>query len=194
MQTTNKKPKYIPTGEVILSYPRLFEGHAFNQGDKEKFSTIILIDKSDVETIKTIEASFNEVIAKEFANKPKPVYINTILKDGDTELNDEGVLRKEKNPELAGKMYMRLASQYKPNTIDAQGNKIEDKELVYAGVIARVSFTPYYYSQGANRGVSAYLRNVMIVRDGERLAPESMAVGSEFGIEVYEVYEEELPF
>ena len=180
----------VVTGEVRLSYVNLFEPRKISESDKEaKYSVTILIPKDTPEgkqTIENIKVAIKKAAEKGAAkhfNGRIPTNLDAIatLRDGDTQLDDMGELKKIKNPELEGNMYMRLSSKFAPKVLDPQRQEIINPLQVYSGVYGRVSLTVFAYSGDGRRGISAVLNNVMITRDGEPLT--SMLSGDEFDVE-----------
>jgi hypothetical protein len=172
---------------VRLSYVNLFEARKISDKDKEaKYSVTILIPKDTPAGKKTIEDI--KVAIKKAAEKGAqkhfggriPANLDAIatLRDGDTAVTDLGDLKKIKNPELEGMMYMRLSSKFAPKVLNAQKQEILNPLEVYSGIYGRVSLTLFAYSGDGRRGISAVLNNVMITRDGEPLT--SMLTGDEF--------------
>lgn len=179
-------PTVVVTGEVRLSYVNVFEPKAF-QDAEPKYSLTILIPKDTEDGKKTIanikaaiQAAAEKGAQKHFGGRV-PTTVKHTLKDGDTEVDDLGELKKIKSPELEGHMYMRLSSKYAPKVLNAQRQEIINPLEVYSGIYGRVSLTTFAYSSNTNRGVSAVLNNVMITRDGEPLV--SRLTGDEFGDE-----------
>jgi hypothetical protein len=158
----------VITGKVRLSYVNVFEVN-----DKGKYSTAILIPKSDKATIDKIKAAVDAVKAE-----PKSSQIwggkflasfKTPLRDGDT---DRDV---EKNPEYKGCYFVNCNSGQKPGVVDAQLNPIMDKSEVYSGCFARVSINFYAYSVDGNKGIAAGLNNVQKLADGDSLSGRARA-------------------
>lgn len=156
----------VTTGEVRLCWPKLFEPESIGDSDP-KYSTMLLIDKSDTDTIAALKAA--EAQAKEeqkskwlgkAQNKP------SIIKDADEDGSYEDY------PERRGCLYMSVsASQdYRPGVVDKSLNKIMDRSEVYSGVYARVSLTAFAYNFQGNRGLSFGLNNVMVLGKGDSLA------------------------
>ena len=73
---------------VRFSYANVFEPKSIQPGQPAKYSTMILIDKSDKETIKAFQDSMNRLIkaalAKGMWDGQLPEDFNKPLKDGDT--------------------------------------------------------------------------------------------------------------
>ena len=83
----------IVTGKVRLSYANIWEAKALNEGAKPKYSTSIIIPKTDKETIKKINDAINcaieEGIGKFGGKKPNIKVLKTPLRDGDLERSDD---------------------------------------------------------------------------------------------------------
>lgn len=177
--------RQVVTGEVRLSYVNVFEPKAFKETDEPKYSVTILIPKNTPEGQKTIAnikiaiQKAAELGAQKHFGGRIPTNVANTLKDGDIEVDDLGELKKIKNPEMEGHMYMRLSSKYAPKVLNAQRQEILNPMEVYSGVYGKVSLTTFAYSGDGRRGVSAVLNNVLITREGEALV--SRLTGDEFG-------------
>lgn len=170
-------PQRVITGVVTLSFPHLFEKYS-NDPDKEpKYSTMILVDKSDTATVEAIVAAQQAALEAgkdtKFSGKVPKVWRNT-FRDGD----DEGDL--EKQPELAGKFFMTISSNQKPQIVDHQRNFVEDPEEAYPGRKARVSMRAFPFSNSGNKGVSFGLNNVQLLSHGPRLGGGRTSALDEF--------------
>lgn len=175
----------VVTGEVRLSYVNVFEPKAFKEGQEPKYSLTILIPKTTPDGLKTIanikaaiQKAAEKGAQKHFGGRV-PTNVNNTLKDGDTEVDDLGELKKIKSPELEGHMYMRLSSKYPPKVLNLQRQEILNPLEVYSGMYGKVSLTTFAYSGDGRRGISAVLNNVLITRDGEPLI--GRLTGDEFG-------------
>ena len=166
---TNASTKVI-TGEVRLSYAHLFEPRpGMNPGDAPKYSTSILIAKSDKETLRKIKAAIDAATAAGlplWGGKVPPNLRNPV-RDGDTERPDD--------PAYQGHYFMNLTSKNKPGIVDRRLQPITDSSEIYSGCYARVSMNFFPYSHSGNRGVSAGLNNVQKLRDGDYLGGRSRA-------------------
>lgn len=168
MATTNTDTKVI-TGKVRLSYCHVFQPYAHEVGQEEKYSTAILIPKTDTATLKKIK---NAVEAAKQAGASKwggkvPANLKTPLRDGDEERPDQ--------PEYAGHYFLNASSKTKPGVVDRNLNPIMDSEEVYSGCYARVSINFYGYSAAGNKGVACGLNNVQKWADGDYLGGRSRA-------------------
>lgn len=163
----------VITGEVRLSYVHLFEPSSM-EGQDPRYSTVILIPKTDEETLAKIKRA-QQVAARaavdkgtiKLVNGKLPPGFRTPLRDGDTEAD------LERNPEFAGHYWMNVASKQRPGVVDQAVNKITDSTEVYSGCYARVSINAFAYNTAGNKGVSFGLNNVMKVRDGDYLGGRS---------------------
>lgn len=176
----------IVTGEVRLSYAKIWHKEKSLDGGKEKYSTAILIPKTDKVTVDKIKNAV-ETIKKETPYLKKGT-CRAPLRDGDTEREEE--LYK-------GHYFLNARTERKPQIIDIRGEDILDENEVYSGCYCRVSLTFYAYNWNGNTGVGVGLGNIQKIRDGERLGDYTSAQ-EDFGIEVLDrgVREdsEDLPF
>lgn len=169
--TTPSATKVV-TGTVRLSYVHLFEAHSQDSDQDAKFSCVILIPKSDKQTLSKIDAAFKAAAEQGKNSKfdgKMPANLATTLHDGD----EEGDL--EKNPEYEGHMYMSISSKTQPGIIDSAVNPILDSTEVYSGCYARVSMNAFPYNYKGKKGVSFGLNHVQKVRDGDFLGGRSRA-------------------
>lgn len=174
MPTTNSDTKVV-TGPVRLSYVHLFEPYSNIEGQEKRYSTTLLIPKSDKKTLAALKAAQQAAAeagrAKVF-NGSVPKNLKTTLHDGD----EEGDL--EKNPELEGHFYMAVSSKTKPGIVervDGELIPIDDSSEVYSGCYARVSLNAFAYNTQGNRGISFGLNHVLKVRDGDYLGGRTRA-------------------
>ena len=137
---------------VRLSYVHLMEPYTGVNQSKPKYSTTILLPKSDVAQKQAIDAAIAAAIeegrqkygAKSVPAKPKqPVW------DGDGYTQNG----KEFGPEAKGHWVFTAwqDAKYKVEVVDMSGNPITDHTQVYSGMYANVLVNFYYYdnqSQG----------------------------------------------
>ena len=169
--TTNGSTKVV-TRKVRLSYVHLFTPWTNDPKNTPKYSTVILIPKSDKQTLKAIEdaravAEINGK-AKFGASWGKKGLKNT-LHDGD----EEGDL--DTNPEYAGHMYMTVSANTQPGVVGRDLNPVMDSTEVYSGCYARVSINAFPYNTQGNQGVSFGLNHVQKLADGDFLGGRSRA-------------------
>lgn len=162
----------VVTGKVRLSYVHLFEAHANNEDQDPKFSVVILVPKSDKATIAKIEkaqaAALEAGKTSRFGGRIPNNWKNT-FRDGDEDAD------LERNPEMAGHMFMTVSSKTRPGIVDRDVNPIMDSSEVYSGCYARVSINAFPFSTQGNKGVSFGLNHVQKMADGDYLGGRSKA-------------------
>lgn len=155
------------TGKCIISYPALFEPKE-NPSGALKFSASFLFDKTDVKTIKEINAAIDKAKAKGkatiWANK-MPTFRYLPLRDGDAELASG----EKTKPIYKGKFFLNASSDTAPGVVGPDGKPLFDQNKLYAGCIVRGDINPFPYKNSGNCGVGWGLNNVMLVADGDRL-------------------------
>lgn len=157
----------VITGEVRFSYAHVFEPTSIDENSPKKYSTAIIIPKSDTKTIKAIEAAVEAAIeqgkSKLVDGKGKlPAKLKTPLRDGDEEHPDDEV--------YADSYFLNASSTNKPGIVDTELNKLMDRDEFYSGCYGRASINFYAFNASGNKGVAAGLNNLQKLRDGERLS------------------------
>lgn len=168
-QTTEAQPTKIVTGKVRLSYAHLWEPTAIEEGQDKKYSTAIIIDKSDKATVAQINKGieFLKEQAKLKNNGKLPPKFKTPLRDGDEERPDDEV--------YANSYFLNASSKSKPGIVDKNVKPILDQDEVYSGCYARVSFNLYLFDTKGNKGIACGLNNVQKLADGDPLGGKSRA-------------------
>ena len=171
----NNNSTKVITGELTLSYPHLFEAYANQPGQTPKFSTTLLIPKTDTTTRAKIDAAIQAAIQQGMAknwNGVKPPIVAVPIHDGD------GVRPSDGSPfpeECNGHWVMTASSKNQPQVVDAALNPIMSQTEIYAGVKARVSINFYAYNFNGRKGIGCGLNNAQKIRDGEPLTSFSSA-------------------
>ena len=171
----------VVTGKCRFSFVNVFEPKAMREGDEPKYSLTLIIPKSDTKTVEAIKAAIRaaaEAGAQKHFGGRVPTEVSHTFKDGDTEKDDMGDLKKVKYPEYADSYFIRVSTKRKPKVLDVNKNEILDPTEVYSGCYGRASITFFAYS-GEKRGVRAALNNVQKVEDGTPLV--NTLSGDEFG-------------
>ena len=171
MAEKTKNERKVVTGEVRLSYARLFKPKK-NDNDVDVWSTVILIPKSDRATMAKLKkaATLATELGIEKGLLRKGATVDKAwrtLKDGDD--------MEDPVEEYADHWYMNVNSYRKPGVVDRHKEPLDDERDVYSGCYARVSLTAYPFGNPQNKGVTFGLENVQKLRDGEPLggAPSS---------------------
>lgn len=155
------------TGEVILSYPALFEPKP-NPSGALKYSCSLLIDKSDTKTVEEFNKTINAAIEKGKAGLWKgkvPKFRYEPLRDGDAELASG----EKEDPIYKGKYFVNCSANDAPGVVGPDAKRLMDQTRIYAGCIVRADINAFPYSNSGNNGIGWGLNNVMLIRDGQRL-------------------------
>lgn len=163
----------VVTGKVRLSYAFLFEARPpkENPDGEKKFSTSILIPKSDKDTLDKIKAAQEVAITAKWPGK-RPAKIAITLHDGDGVKEKTG---EPYGPECKGHFVMSVSTKLRPGVVDTNMNSIIDPAGIQSGDYARVSISAYAYDVSGNRGVSFGLNNVQLLAKGEPLGGSTRA-------------------
>ncbi len=158
----------VTTGQVRLSFVHLFQPHANQPGQEPKYSTTILIPKSDVATMQRINAAIEAAAQKGVAgiwNGARPPQLKTPIWDGDgVRQNGEPF-----GPECKGHWVLTASSKQQQAIVDVNLNPIINQSEVYSGMYARVNINFFPFSNSGNRGIGAGLGPVQKLADGEPL-------------------------
>ncbi len=158
----------VTTGQVRLSYVHLFQPYANQPGQEPKYSTTILIPKSDFATKQRIDAAINAAIQKGITgtwNGARPPQPAVPIWDGDgVRKNGEAF-----GPECKGHWVVTASSKQQQAVVDANMNPIISQTEVYSGMYGRVNLNFFAYSNSGNRGIGAGLGPVQKLADGEPL-------------------------
>lgn len=154
-----------------LSYVHVFKPHAATPGAEEKFSTTILVPKTDVETKQKIDAaikSATELGVSEKWNGVKPPTVPNPIWDGDgVKQNGE-----QFGPECKGHWVFTASAKadYPPQVVDRRVQPILDQSEIYSGCYANVAVNFFPYLFAGKKGIGAGLGNIQKIKDGESLA------------------------
>ena len=144
----------IVTPTFRVSFPHVFEAVPFAEGQKKKYSVVMLFDKT--EDLSDLISIVKDAITEKWGDK-KPKDLKSPFRDGD-----------EKDyPGYEGMIFCSATSIQKPAVVDETLQHILDPEEFYAGCYARASITAFAYDTMGNRGVAFGLQNVQKIKDGE---------------------------
>ena len=171
--TNITNPTKIVTGVTRLSYANVWQAKSIN-GGTPKFSTSVLIPKSDAVTVNAIkaaiQAAYEEGQAKLKGNGktvPPLTALKTPLRDGDVERPDDEAYK--------GCWFINANSNTAPGVVDIHRQPIYDTSEIYSGVYARVSLSFYSFNSNGNKGIACGLNNLQKIKDGEPLGGKSRA-------------------
>jgi hypothetical protein len=171
----------VVTGEVRFSYCNLFTAKAKKPGDEPKFSTTLLIPKSDLATKQRVDAEIAAAINEGTASKwngVRPPIIPIPVHDGD------GVKPSDGMPfpaECKGCWVLTASDKNRPEVVDINLNQILNQSEVYSGMYGRASIRFFPYMNNGKKGIGCGLGNVQKTRDGEPLAGNRTSAADDFG-------------
>lgn len=167
----------VITGKVRLSYCHVFEPQIGEDG-KPKYSTAIIIPKSDTKTLDAIEKAIAQA-KRDGASKwggRIPPRLKEPLRDGDEERPDDEAYRNS--------YFMNCSCNTRPGIIDRNRRPILDSTEIYSGCYAYASITFFPFDVSGNRGIACGLNNLMKVSEGEPLGGRAKAEDDFAGVEV----------
>ena len=164
---TNTNPCKVVTGIARLSYANIWTAKSIN-GGTPKYSTSVLIPKSDTATVQkikaAIQAAYEEGESKLKGNGksvPSIAALKTPLRDGDVERPDDEA--------YAGHWFVNANSNTAPGVVDINRQPISETSEIYSGVYARVSLSFYAFNSNGTRGIACGLQHIQKIKDGESL-------------------------
>lgn len=147
---------------VRLSYPNLFKAKAIQKDQEPKFSANFILDKkTDAAQIETLRKLIQTVAEEKWGKTKIPKFKHALLRDGADREDKEGY-----GPEV---MFIGASSQKRFPVVDRDPS-IELNEQdgkPYAGCYVNASLRLWAYDNEFGKGVSATLRAVQFVKDGE---------------------------
>lgn len=174
MSINFKNPTKVITGpKTRWSYANVWDPKSIN-GGTPKFSVSLIVPKSDIATVKKIEAAiqaaYEEGESKLKGNGksvPSLKVLKTPLRDGDLERPDD--------PAYANSYFINANSATAPGIVDADRQPILERSEVYSGVYGRASINFYAFNSNGNKGIACGLNNLQKIADGEPLGGKSRA-------------------
>ena len=166
------------TGEVRLSYTHLYEPYSSNNGDP-KYSTTVLVPKSDVQAKARIDAAVNAAKQKGVAEKWNgimPPVIALPIYDGDGVRPNGDAF----GAECRGHWVFTASSKNPVPMVDANLNPMLQKGELYSGCYARVCVSVFAYNSNGRRGIGFGLEAVQKLRDGDPLGG-GVSISDAFG-------------
>lgn len=181
-----EKPKtQVVTGKVRFSYCNIFKARAMNEGEDAKFSTALLIRKTDTATLKKIERAVEA--AKEQGKASKwsgtiPGVLKMPMRDGDIERPGDAAYK--------GMMFVNANSNNRPEVVDVNMEPIIDSSELVSGDWGRASVNFFPYA-GKSKGIACGLNNVQLLAKGEPLSGGTTAA-SDFAEEFEDEEEDDM--
>lgn len=180
---SNNNPTFVVTGKARLSYVHLFQPYAHQPGQEPKYSTTILIPKSDVATKQKIDAAIHAATEQGVMktwNGARPPMLAIPVYDGDGVRPNGDAF----GPECKGHWVFTASSKQPPQIVDYNTglSPIINQSDVYSGMYAFVSINFYPYANSGKRGIGCGLNNVCKVADGEPLGGRTNAADDFAGL------------
>jgi len=179
MALTNRD---VTTGVARLSYEHVFQPYARSANDTPKFSTTILVPKSDTATKAAIDAAIEAAkqqgISKAFGGQLPPV-VAIPVHDGDGARPSDGM---PFGAECKGHWVFTASNKNRPEVVGMDRKPILDESEIYSGVYAYVNVTFFPYNTNGRKGIGCALNCLMKAKDGEPLGSKITAADAFAGI------------
>lgn len=174
----------LTIGEVRLSYCNLFQAKPpYNnpQGDP-KFSTTVLLPKTNAAAKAAIDAAINAAITTGISTKwdgKKPPMLAICVHDGDGPRPSDG---EQFGPECKGCWVFTASCKpdRPPFIVDGNVQPIIQQSEIYSGVFGNVNVSFFAYNSGGKKGIGCGLNGFQKTRDGEPLG-NSVSAAEAFG-------------
>lgn len=159
----------LTINNVRFSYCNLFQPKG-NLGGDAKYSTTILVPKSNTSAKAAIDAAIAEAIEKGVTSKwngIRPPQPSICVHDGDGGRPSDGTPYGE---ECHGCWVLTASTKDRPFVVDANVQNIMDPTQVYSGMWGNVSLNFFPYVNNGKKGVGCGLNGVQKTGDGEPLS------------------------
>ena len=170
----------VITGKVRFSFCNLLRPRAMQPGQDEKYSTTILVPKSDVGTKMRIDAAIEaakQIGKDKVFNGIIPPIVASVVYDGDGVRPSDGMTF---GNECKGHWVFTATNKNAPVLIDLARNPILDGTQIYSGMFGRVGVRFFAYNNSGKKGVGCSLDTVQKLEDGEPLG------GSRIGADAFD--------
>lgn len=165
----NLPEQTLTTGIVRLSYTHLFKPYASNPAQEAKYSTTILVPKTDLGTKQAIDMAIDAAkrtgAAEKFQGVIPPI-LSIPVHDGDGRRPSDGL---PFGDECKGHWVFTASSKKPIEVVGTDRNPIINQSDMYSGVYAYVSVTFFPYNSNGRKGIGCGLNCVMKAKDGEPL-------------------------
>lgn len=165
----------VITGKCRASYVNVFQPRQNELSGKEEYSMVLLIPKSDTQTVANLKAAIEVAKVNKWGNKIPPG-VQSPVHDGDGERPNGGLYGEE----CQGHWVLNIKSSRRPGIVDANVQPIMSQDDFGSGDYCRVSVNAFAYDN-ARKGVSFGLNNIQVLEKGESLGGSSARAEDEFG-------------
>ena len=159
----------VTTNEVRFSFIHVFQPYAQQVGQEPKFSTTILVPKSDFTTKAAMDTAVRMAIDQGVSkcwNGVRPPQPSVCIHDGDGVRPSDGQAFGE---ECKGHWVFTASSKQQPFVVDANVQNMINPVEVYSGCYGRASVNFFPYSVSGKKGIGCGLNGIQKLRDGESL-------------------------
>ena len=161
-----KANEVVTKTPVRLSYCYLVRPRKNDDGTDGKYGAMLIIPKSDTQTVAAINKAIENAKALGAASGIKNAKnFLSPLRDGDGQKPRGG----EYGPECKGCWVLNTSSKRQPKVCDKRLQNILDEDEIYSGMWANVYISFACFSVTGNSGISCYLNLVQKVRDDDVL-------------------------
>jgi hypothetical protein len=146
-----KQATVVVSPEAVAAYAWLArpdEGQQYSDG---KYKVTLVLDSSNENFFKELIQKSDVVAQEEWGKVPSN--LRYCLKDGDDTEKEE----------FAGKTLITCKTKYQPGFVDSSKKPLDEDTFPASGDMIRASFALIPYKTGGNAGVTAQLRNVMLM-------------------------------
>ena len=168
--------------DVRLSFPRLWEARAFQEGQAKRYEASFLLDptrEDHQEVIAQIEAEAERIAKEEFKGKV-PAKLEYCFGEGNDQTNDDG----EVYDGYADMWYIRTAKPEKrgPITIvDRDRSPLTEEDgKPYGGCYVEATITLWTQNNQWGKRVNANIRAIRFLRDGDAFGTAPVDADDEF--------------
>lgn len=165
------------TPEFRVTFPQVFEPKDYN-GKKKYTCGMLISKKADIGAFRNAITKVLQETWPDVSKRPKKL-INPI-KDGDTDVMEDGMLRCEKYPEIKGHYLISASSLQRPGVLDKDKTPMLDPQAFYSGCHALATLTCFAYGPSAKNpqskhGIGFGLQNILKTRDDEPFSGRAKA-------------------
>lgn len=172
----------ITLGPVRFSYLNVFTPRAVQPGQEPKYSTAVLIpktDKTSYQKIKAIVDSLRADVAAKNGGKLPSGFKNP-LKDGDAQDADGNRIYDDN---YKGMVFFNCSSKEQPTIVGKDRQPIADKTQIYSGMWGYINVNLYPYDN-VGKGVGIGLNHIMKSKDDAPFSSRVTVADAFAGIDV----------
>ena len=160
---TDETMVMIPESTIV--YPSLFEPTSFKDEAPTYAATFLIPKTSD---IKPLRNACRIAAIRKWGQNVQTQQLRSPIRDGDTKAMDEDG-NVDKTNFYYGNVFVRAKSKWSVPIVNTYNEEITDPDEVYGGCLVRAYVQFFAYDFMGNRGISAGLRALQKVADGDPL-------------------------